>query len=200
MFDNDFCIARYTFSCALAVSGCPSMLSTTVCYQYLTDTDNLQGRLTIMLGIHLVGCLSRVSILADTDHTHAVIDAIPTAVMTVLDAQFFGRDHQPPAGDQTCFGSMICQHGVSHNIHSTYMDNDLLHPFAVIGRVIAGLERLTRRIKHKCEMLRPHSKLRESACPNALELLSKSLHESELKLKAIRCNQRIYTHLQHKNS
>lgn len=58
-----------------------------------------------MLGIHLVGCLSLVSTRAETDQTQAVIETMPTAAMAVFDAQFFGLDHQPPAGDQMCFGS-----------------------------------------------------------------------------------------------
>lgn len=58
-----------------------------------------------MLGIHRVGCLSLVSNSALTDQTQAVTAIIPVAQIAVLEAQFFGLDHQPPAGDQMCFGS-----------------------------------------------------------------------------------------------
>lgn len=58
-----------------------------------------------MLGIHRVGCLSRVSSSADLKKTKVVMASIPAAQTVVLDFQLRGWDHHPPAGDQTCFGS-----------------------------------------------------------------------------------------------
>ena len=64
-------------------------------------------RRTSMLGIHRVGAVCLTSFDADHIHIPYVAAPMPNATIAVFALQDEGRDHQPPAGDQTSFGSAL---------------------------------------------------------------------------------------------
>lgn len=58
----------------------------------------------IIEGIGRSGLICRTSRSALTVQTPYATASIPANVIAVLVFQLAGRDHQPPAGDHTCFG------------------------------------------------------------------------------------------------